>query len=994
MATEQQIARDILDLKTLRDEALQSNDQKSLGNIDAQIKAKALQLRELRSQSATASPDAISDSVDRQAQAVEYLHTGAYKVPRSEKRLMGSEFEMPKEGLTSQQVESLEKSRVLQALSEATEIPADQINIDDGIPGLKRLRTGFLRDDAQIYNYLSDIYARDGGDIRKVSMDYGAEFLVQHPKLTGGQYILADEYGVSLKDVLDVTREIATTGAEIGAGVFGPGKVSVPLTALKTGVSNAVTNLAIDTILGTPDADENTFGKNLSYALTEGGKTALVDLGFGQAVKGGIRLFGDQRLGKDEVADRIAESKKALEKRFGFEFEETYGTRQNTMEALLQQEDIVSRYSSGFFAGLSRKAERARDIIYDLSRGLTNFSSKDFNALYRSFRQNQIDRTQQVVQEIANNDQILGNAISRAIAERVRALGVSGSTSSRETGSMIRNAFVELKREAKKESNRRFEEVFKMADGLGVTLNPSAVSNNIQNVVNSLDLPKDIRGEVLNIFKPRGINQVSRQADALGEQITEDLPVIYGAAGDIVAGGQRSEAAVQNLSLSQLDDWRKQVKRVINRQIQNGQDTSKLKQVEEAIDGMIDDAMERGGPKLVEAHNAAKLFFTESVVPFRAKGIADLSTKGDAQEYVLGDLQVINKFFNGDRAVENLRELKRVLGNNSPALENMRAAYLNNLMDKAVTYNGSVDYLKLNQVAFNKDVVRELYGEQAVKGFEELDELMRLNGGTKISQDLVDSMTRAKSPKDIKQILNIARDQIRREKYLERNAKKLIGKIRSGEITMEDPSDLISAVRGLKAGEAKEFLNALPEIGGIRQSFQQEYLNDLMTLAGRGSSASQKTSRKMGGRNVWDYKLMDDILTDSTRRANYEAILGKKVLKDLADLNNALKSFSRRRAAQSKLFGVLRGAPEGQGILSATIYGSFDYVKLRLLSAAFSSGTLSRVLNQAKNEEELFNNLLPYMLTTTRGIEALTYEADKDPRFHKVINKFIADQFE
>ena len=149
----------------------------------------------------------------------------------------------------------------------------------------------------------------------------------------------------------------------------------------------------------------------------------------------------------------------------------------------------------------------------------------------------------------------------------------------------------------------------------------------------------------------------------------------------------------------------------------------------------------------------------------------------------------------------------------------------------------------------------------------------------------------------------------------------------------------------------------------------------------------------MGGRNVWDYKLMDDILTDSTRRANYEAILGKKVLKDLADLNNALKSFSRRRAAQSKLFGVLRGAPEGQGILSATIYGSFDYVKLRILSAAFSSGTLSKVLTQAKNEEEFFNNLLPYMLTTPRGIEALTYEADKDPRFHKELNKFIADQF-
>ena len=149
----------------------------------------------------------------------------------------------------------------------------------------------------------------------------------------------------------------------------------------------------------------------------------------------------------------------------------------------------------------------------------------------------------------------------------------------------------------------------------------------------------------------------------------------------------------------------------------------------------------------------------------------------------------------------------------------------------------------------------------------------------------------------------------------------------------------------------------------------------------------------MGGRDLWDYKLMDQILRNPKQRANYEAILGKKTLEDLSDLNNALKSYSRRKAPQSKVFGVIRKGSEGQGIVSGTIYGSFDYVKLRVLSAAFSSGSLTKVISKARNEEELFEKLLPTMLGTTRGVEALTYEADKDPRFQSFLNNYVRSSY-
>jgi len=994
MATKEQLAGGIVQLKSQLDAALESGDASTAQSLESNIRTLVSAYQQTPAEDVTASPETVKDSVDSQGQATELLNDGAYKVDQPNFDTAG---EFASDSLTSGERLEIERPRFLTLLSDATEIPEEQIDITSGLPGLKRLRMGTLRDESQVFNYLADEYGQDGGDVRRIAVDSGTEFLVQHPVKTNGQYVLADEYGPSLKDILDISREAVVTSAEVGATLVGPGKTSVMYSALKAGLGTALANLGIDTAIGDPNADEDTFGQNVGNALTEGGKATLFDLGLGLGVKGAARYLGDGQLGISEQADKFQESRKKLEERFNMQFPETFATRSGTLEALEQQEEIISKYPEGLLAGLAKKAERARDIIYDLSKRLTELPSKDFGTLYRSFRNNQIERTQKTVLEIAQNDKQMGQAIDGAINDRMERLGALGATSSSETASIIRNAFESSYRAVKAESDNRYEQVFDLAEELGVTLNPGAVSREIENVINSLDLPKDVRGEVLNIFKPKGLNKVSRQAGALGKETTEELPTIYGPRGEIAAGGQTSEPAVQRLSLRQLDTWRKEVSDVIGRQIKQGKDTSGLKDVQASIEGMIDKAMAKGGDDLVQASSNAKLFFTESVVPFRAKGIADISKRGKNQEYTMGAAALENKFFTGSRAVENIQELKRVIGSNAPALANMRAAYLNNLMDKAMRYDGSVDYLKLSQVAYNKDIVRELYGAQAVKGFDELDRLMKLNKGSEISQDLVDSMTKVKSPADIEKILELASEQIRKRNFLERNAQKLIGKINKGELSMENPVDLISAVRKLKAGEVRDFINALPATGGIRQSFRQEYINDLMTNAGRGTSANQTTSRLTGGRDIWDHKLMSNILRDKTLRANYEAVLGKNTVRDIEHLNNVLKGYSRKKAAKSKLLGTLRGSTGGSGktgVISSAVYGSFDYVRLRVLSAAFASGNISRVLNKSRSEDELFRKLLPTMLATTGGIEALTYEADKDPRFQKFLFDFISNSFE
>jgi hypothetical protein len=988
MATTEQIAKGIVQIGNQRQDAINSGDT----DLAQKLLEKLRVLNKAFTASKQESSEAPSESVNAQAEATEFLFRGDYKV-RDDPGYTG-EFA---DSMTSGEKLAIEQPIIRRKMSEATDIPESQIDITSGLPGLPRARMGAMRDDSQVFQFLVDNYGQGGGDVREIPMEGKTEFLVMNPEKTNGQYVLADEYAPSLKDILDVSREVVVTGAEVTSAAVGPGKASIPITAGKAGLGVILANLGLDTLFGSDPVAEGKIGRSIGKATLEGGEAALIDLGIGTTLKGVVRVTEGKPLKTvDEQAAALRQGKEELEKRHNVNFPETYATRQGTMEALDEQEKTVSRYSKGFLAGLSRRVERARDIVFELSENLTDLSKRSFSDIYNDFRLSEVARNQETVNEIAAVDQQIGQAIKNAIESRINRLSTGSSVSLNETGNLVRNARNQAYDSAKNASDEIYFDIERLANERGVAINAQEVGNRIENVINSLDLPKDIKGEVLNIFKPQGLNKVSRQAGALGEQITEDLPIIYGAGGDIAAGGQISESAIQDLSFKQLDTFRKQINNIIDRQINQGKDVSDLIKIQGTVQGLVDEALAKGGDDLVSASNSAKEFFKQNILPFRAKGVADLAKTGKGGEYTLSGKEIVNKYFNGPRALENLRELKRIIGKNNPSLGNLRQAYFNELMSKGQTYDGSIDYLKLKQVAFDPDIVKELFGVTALKGFRDLDGLMKLNNATKLDEGIVKEMTQAKSPQDIQKILDLTRENIRRNNSINRNGNKLIDLIRSGDVSMENPADLIVALRGRSAGEASEFINALPETGGIRQSFRQEYLNDLMTDAGRGSSTAQKTSRKRGGRDIWDYNLMDKILRNKKQRANAEAVLGKNIVKDLERLNGTLKMYSRTQATQSRLFGVIRGqARQNQadanraGLLTGTVIGSYDYVRLRILSAALSTDILPKILSKSKSEDEMFEKLLPALLATGNGVEALVYEADKDPRILSLVGKYI-----
>lgn len=933
-----------------------------------------------------AQPQEVEKAVDTQGEATELLFQGGYK--EATPPIDYPEFTDNVEQSGARVAR--EKERLMPLLSDAMGVPQSEIDIESGLPASVRIRMGLMRDDSQRLNYLEERYA--GGEVRPIQMDGRTNFMVRHPEETQNKFVLSDEYAVTLRDILDAGRGVVSGAAETGATLVGPGKASVVASAAKAGLGKGVSALGIDTLFGDPDKAEGALINNIANAAREGGVAGAMDLGFGTILKGGVKAYDGFKAvkGQDTQFDKFRQAKEGIEREYGIKFPETSATKAGTMDQIAKQEKLVAKYPEGVLATLAQKSEAARDIIDRLTTSMLNMKPSNFNKMYDKWADGLIRGSRESIEKLKQQDELLGREAERAINERIRLLGgkYGSDTTSNSAGRSVRNSIEESYKLTKGQSDALYQRVFDLADARGVAVNAQEVSNRIRKTINSLDLPKDTKGEVLDIFKPKELNRASRQASALGETVEEVSPEILGPRGELLAGGVEEFPGVRPLNLRQLDDYRKELNNVIDRAVKAGKDTSKLRKVQSQVESIIDSAMRKGGDDVVAANKEAKDFFKSNILPFRNEGIGNLTKTGKGGEYIASDQAVAYRFFRSTDAVRNIQQLKRVIGSDAASLGDLRSAYLHELMDKAIDGAGNVDWLKLKNVAYNKEIAKELFGEQSLKAFDELTGLMKIRGAEKLDPEIIDRALNARSSADIDNILEMATAQIRQQNYHDKvYAPKLIKQIIDEKGTIDNPLDLLHAVRGLKGKQAREFMNRIPVEGGLREAFRQEFMSDLMIRAGRESGFAQKTSRERGGKPLWDTTLMANLLRDKKTRANAEAIMGKITVNQLERLNRVLSGYSRKEAAEVKGKALVRAEPgeKPRGIA----YVPYDYIKVRLLSAALGSDTLSKVITKSQNSDELFSRLFPALLASKEGIAALTLEADKDPRFEKYINDYI-----
>ena len=209
---------------------------------------------------------------------------------------------------------------------------------------------------------------------------------------------------------------------------------------------------------------------------------------------------------------------------------------------------------------------------------------------------------------------------------------------------------------------------------------------------------------------------------------------------------------------------------------------------------------------------------------------------------------------------------------------------------------------------------------------------------------------------------------------------KLLRRVAEGKgIDFTTPQEFLGALKQMTAKEAREVIEKLPpELG---QSLRQEFIADIYEQAGREAFAGQsvqKTSRALGRESIWDVETMAKNLSNKQWRERASAIVGPKTIQEIKTVNNAMRAYMKKNLSKSEV--EINALGSGGGVATYAT-GLLGYVYNRLFSAAHASETFAKVFSKTKDTNKAFQLLLPTMLGTKEGVDALIIEADKDPRF-------------
>ena len=162
---------------------------------------------------------------------------------------------------------------------------------------------------------------------------------------------------------------------------------------------------------------------------------------------------------------------------------------------------------------------------------------------------------------------------------------------------------------------------------------------------------------------------------------------------------------------------------------------------------------------------------------------------------------------------------------------------------------------------------------------------------------------------------------------------------------------------------------------------RQEFIADIYQQAGRkvfDGQSVQKTSRALGRESIWDVEVMAKNLEDELWRERASAIVGPKTIKEIETVNNAMRAYMKKNLAKSEVYINALGSGGGVATYATGLLG---YVYNRLFSAAHASETFAKVFSKTKDTNKAFQLLLPTMLGTKEGVDALIIEINKKQKF-------------
>jgi len=858
------------------------------------------------------------------------------------------------------------KQAIHQSTAQAMGIKPSELDSERGMGGIGRVQFKALPTPEDKLNFLDKTYGRE--NLNVVNIGGEEQFLYRDEAETGGKWRRVDEEGVSLADW---TSDIVGLAPEIGGAVVGGlkgaavGSAVGPVGTVVGGVLGAAGGGFAGGVAGDVAARASA-GQDIQLGEAAARKASEIPLNIGLdvATLGAGRFVGKplmKAVGKTPAAQGIMDSMQSLKGKYGLALEETADITKG-----IKGQQRAARRAGETGGALTRAKQSNIDEIGRASRVVDGVEAPTTAASAIERMQNRVRGAYET--DIAESAR-LGNEITEAYKTRAaqtqQALQyqldneVAGLRIPREFNPEIsaenfRGAMLAQKSMVGDASRAKFEKGLSNMENASV---PAAkLKRKLGNTVDSLAgvVSDDALVSGLSASK---VTQLGKSVSKL-EEMAE-------------AGEMIPFRSLHNLKKSLDDASGYGAAQPSDNQLAARRAAGKVREV---IDESLASAGTRG-----KAYKEANEFFQERMTPFRTKAIAPVL----ASDVAPGTFKATGEEL-ARKVVSDPEHVRQILRNAGAKGGTIRSTVKKEMAQMYMDAIGT-------SFDFNPRIASQLFSDDVAKSLQRIRSLKdRLKiPARKISEGDVQAMVKGMSGKARKEAEKALESKLKADARASANIKSngLVAKIAQGKQPMpSNPREFADDVLKEKSETIRNFVERLGDdpdaLAGLRAGVTENF-RDAIKFGGEGA---QRTSTKAGEVALWKAGEVEKLL-NGHKGAKYRAAMGDDWAKDWIDLDRALKgSEITGEPIKEQVRAVFT---TGTGLLLVAA-GVPKWAYGRAMNALGGSKLMRPFLRNVEQDPAMMQKLIPYLLSTSEGIEALLEEGKNDPEFAEFVDQQLS----
>ena len=872
----------------------------------------------------------------------------------------------------------------------------DEVDVTQGMGTYGRFKLSFQPTEQDKVKHLEDTYGRE--NIRAVDIGGKTKLLYRDEQETGGQFRAVDEEGTSLADFFGDTAGAALPIAgAIGAAVA-TGGTSIPLTALAAAGGGFAASAGQDVAVRAGSGEDIRGGEIAKRRGIEMAIGIPIDMFTGVGGRMISKAVGKRAV--DKAAGELTQQVDGLLSKFDPEANIKLTAAQETSTDASLAQSVRAGIDEG---GLESRALAAqRDEIGKISRILRGEEVADEpiedvmqNVAERQFKL--IDayeqRAKKMSQAKADADAL---AKKQTKAKKRRVTETKQAELDAELKAMRDEAEAGIKRLTK--GKQRLESVH------GSEIRSQQEQGMKRTKAESDDLYADFYSKVDTQQAHTPVSKVQRVLDSI-----DDTKVIDENQARALTSLRNRVAKGEDLTFKELDAYIRDVTDGIRYNKSHGfkQSELELQRIGKKLDKLRDDAMSApkslgglgAGAPAKAAYKKAQAHYKNKMLPFfdgdRKANLARVAG-GSAEASTGRGENVLARTFATGAAVKDAI-------NSGVQRSTLKSAYI----EQAVRASDG------GQIKVDDNILAALYsnsdrGAKVRADIKKINDALRRGGkGTKVSADEVAKiMDEFDAPAKAKAIRALAEKKASEAKAAAARQSALI-KISKGELpTPDDIHHFVGDIAKLRPGQINKLMDRLPS-DRARASLRRSGYDRLMEDAGAKSAKAQRTGKATDRELLWEPDTMHDILNNSEKRKQWEALLGdgsktntmgKEAVKDLEALNNWLLSSSAITKDMAEGIGRFVTSTGASGVPNVLFVSPQlpRWIGRKVLGVVHTSpltrGMMRRHLKEGTIDEEAVMKLFYTAMTTRRGMDAVSDEMAKDPAFSAWMQESMRDE--